>query len=336
MMRQGTGILRRALDRASAGKAMKPVRPVCRVPADAVEVGRPQGLECAVEIVAGDALGDRFGCDAAQCERGMMFRGAADVEGACAAIANPPAFLRTGSWSSIYNAADATVMLIHDDLDGARELFERALQDAEQEQRRVYIAVARLGLAAVSRQAGDLDKSERHCEAALRELVEVGARPAAVHALEEAAATAVASGDHVLGTRLFAAATCERERLGYVRGPAVMAAYNELLTTARVDLREAAFEEAWESGLALTVAEAAGRLRGNRGPRKRPAVGWESLTPAELEVVRLVAEGLSNKVVAERLFLSARTVTTHLSHVYAKLGVSSRSELAVLAARRRP
>ncbi len=55
--------------------------------------------------------------------------------------------------------------------------------------------------------------------------------------------------------------------------------------------------------------------------------GWERATPAEREVVRHVVQGLSNRETGERLFVSARTVETHLSHVYAKLGISSRVEL---------
>jgi DNA-binding CsgD family transcriptional regulator len=71
-----------------------------------------------------------------------------------------------------------------------------------------------------------------------------------------------------------------------------------------------------------------------RGERKRPASGWASLTPTELSVVKLVAEGLSNQQVAERLFIAPRTVGTHLTHVYAKLGLSTRTELAVAVLRR--
>jgi DNA-binding CsgD family transcriptional regulator len=71
-----------------------------------------------------------------------------------------------------------------------------------------------------------------------------------------------------------------------------------------------------------------------RGQRRRPSSGWEGLTPTEVEVVRLVADGLSNPDIAERLFISRKTVTTHLSHVFGKLGVSSRSELSAEAVRR--
>lgn len=75
-----------------------------------------------------------------------------------------------------------------------------------------------------------------------------------------------------------------------------------------------------------------GIVRGRRGPRRRPDTGWQSLTPTESDVVRLVAEGLSNRLIGERLFISRRTVETHVSHVFAKLGVRSRTEIATLAA----
>jgi predicted ATPase/class 3 adenylate cyclase/DNA-binding CsgD family transcriptional regulator len=70
-----------------------------------------------------------------------------------------------------------------------------------------------------------------------------------------------------------------------------------------------------------------------RGERKRPASGWASLTPTECDVVRLLSEGLANKDIAARLFVSPRTVQTHLTHVYTKLGLTSRVQLAQEAAR---
>lgn len=74
--------------------------------------------------------------------------------------------------------------------------------------------------------------------------------------------------------------------------------------------------------------------RGQRGTRRRPSVGWASLTPTERNVVGLVVEGLSNPQIGERLYVSRRTVQTHLVHVFAKLDVSSRAQLAAEAARR--
>jgi DNA-binding CsgD family transcriptional regulator/tetratricopeptide (TPR) repeat protein len=67
-----------------------------------------------------------------------------------------------------------------------------------------------------------------------------------------------------------------------------------------------------------------------RGPRRRPASGWESLTATEREVSLLVAEGLTNGAVARRLYVSPHTVNTHLRHVFAKLGVANRVALAAV------
>ena len=73
---------------------------------------------------------------------------------------------------------------------------------------------------------------------------------------------------------------------------------------------------------------AAGIKRGSRRSHVRATSGWESLTETEHKVVALVAQRLSNPEVAERLFISRYTVESHLKHIYRKLGLSSRLELA--------
>ena len=82
----------------------------------------------------------------------------------------------------------------------------------------------------------------------------------------------------------------------------------------------------------LSIEEAIAYAQRGRGERKRPASGWSSLTPTERDVVRLVSHGLTNNDIAARLFISPRTVQTHLTHVYAKLGLTSRVQLAQEAA----
>lgn len=62
--------------------------------------------------------------------------------------------------------------------------------------------------------------------------------------------------------------------------------------------------------------------------------GWASLTGTERTVAMLLAEGLSNPDIAARMFISRRTVQFHVSNILAKLGLSSRVELAALVARR--
>jgi DNA-binding CsgD family transcriptional regulator len=64
------------------------------------------------------------------------------------------------------------------------------------------------------------------------------------------------------------------------------------------------------------------------------AEGWDRLTRAERRVVELLGDGLTNREIAERLFVSPRTVETHLSHVYDKLGVRRRAHVAAEVLRR--
>jgi DNA-binding CsgD family transcriptional regulator len=74
------------------------------------------------------------------------------------------------------------------------------------------------------------------------------------------------------------------------------------------------------------------RPPGGGGPRSAP--DWPELTESEFAVVSLVAQGATNREVAERLYLSPYTVNSHLRHVFTKLGIRSRVELARLAAQR--
>jgi DNA-binding CsgD family transcriptional regulator len=88
----------------------------------------------------------------------------------------------------------------------------------------------------------------------------------------------------------------------------------------------------------LARADAVLRQAGIRRGRKRPhapaRVGWESLTSTETTITVLVAEGLSSPQIGERLYISRRTVQTHLAHIFAKLDMSSRAQLAASVTRR--
>jgi DNA-binding CsgD family transcriptional regulator len=128
------------------------------------------------------------------------------------------------------------------------------------------------------------------------------------------------------------ALTAEDAGTGFARrGDAAAAApllHQALASYERLDAaREAARAEA-------TLREL-GIRRGRRGARRRPQLGWESLTPTEHRVVDLVVEGLSNPQIGERLFVSRRTVQTHLAHVFTKLGIAARAQLAAEAMRHR-
>jgi predicted ATPase/DNA-binding CsgD family transcriptional regulator len=133
--------------------------------------------------------------------------------------------------------------------------------------------------------------------------------------------------------RLLAAADGARRTLQYL-APGFTAnrdAAARAASHARDVLGEDRFTQAWDEGQALTLDDAVAYAARKGGGRKRPAVGWASLTPAELEVVRLVSEGLRNEAIARRLFIAPGTVKVHLSHIFAKLGITTRTELAAQA-----
>jgi DNA-binding CsgD family transcriptional regulator len=133
--------------------------------------------------------------------------------------------------------------------------------------------------------------------------------------------------------RLFGTAEAIRQRTGEVRFQIYQAGYESSVAALRDALGDTEFDCAWAEGAALSTEEAIAYVQRGRGERKRPASGWGALTPTERDVVRLVSEGLGNNDIASRLFVSPRTVQTHLTHVYTKLGLTSRVQLAQEAAR---
>lgn len=135
--------------------------------------------------------------------------------------------------------------------------------------------------------------------------------------------------------RILGAAESARLVIGRPRSPAVRDEYDAAVADLRAALSTAEYERAWAEGTELAVGDATELVARGRGPRDRPGSGWESLTPTERDVVRLAVEGRTNAEVGARLFMGRTTVKTHLSHVYAKLGVANRTELATLAAARR-
>ncbi|HEY2218164.1 MAG TPA: AAA family ATPase [Gaiellaceae bacterium] len=99
------------------------------------------------------------------------------------------------------------------------------------------------------------------------------------------------------------------------------------MTESRAPLREAA--QTFDALGQLRFAERARReLRASgEAPRRRKPETWAQLTPQELQIAQLAAEGLSNREIGERLYLSHRTVGSHLYRLFPKLGVTSRAQL---------
>ncbi|GGM49873.1 LuxR family transcriptional regulator [Longimycelium tulufanense] len=92
-------------------------------------------------------------------------------------------------------------------------------------------------------------------------------------------------------------------------------------------------DAAWDLARAEARLRDAGLRHGIRAPRRRPKTGWAALTDTERKVARYVTEGLSNPAIANRMYLSRRTVQSHVSSILGKLGLSSRVELAATVSR---
>ncbi len=138
--------------------------------------------------------------------------------------------------------------------------------------------------------------------------------------------------------RLFGAAEALREAIG-AGSPRYHANYDRTVASVRSGLGDEAFAAAWAAGRALPLAEAvaeamavASTAPGNGDSRDAPTLDDRyGLTAREIEVLRLITAGRSNPGIAEALFISPRTAQTHVQHIFAKIGVSSRAEAAAFA-----
>jgi excisionase family DNA binding protein len=140
-------------------------------------------------------------------------------------------------------------------------------------------------------------------------------------------------GDPRLAAELLAAGAAGRERLGMPLRPANEALLNEVAATVRQRLGDQPFASAWEAGRALpleTAAERAATVFAAVTSAEPPPYG---LTRRERDVLRLLAEGRSDREIAEALFVSPRTASAHVSAILAKLGVESRAAAVALAFR---
>ena len=213
------------------------------------------------------------------------------------------------------------------DLDAAAGHLLEALETSQGVGDLAVSAEALQRLSVVARRRENDSEAGVLAQRALELSARVGTLPGIATSLELLAGLA-AEGRPEVALRLLAAAQAAREPQGLARSQPDQARHDLDLARLRCAVADDAFAAAWAEGAALSADEAvAYALRGRRSG-ERPVTGWESLTSAEKEVVRLVCEGLSNPEVGRRLFISPRTVGHHLTHVFDKLGVRSRGALA--------
>jgi predicted ATPase/class 3 adenylate cyclase/DNA-binding CsgD family transcriptional regulator len=223
----------------------------------------------------------------------------------------------------------AQVALANGDLIAARRWADEAVSTTAG----WWLMPALTTRARTAKAQGEPEQAERDLHDALVLAVDVQAGTGVADIFECLADLRADAGSAREAARLFGAAEGIRQRIGEVRFQLYQAGYQASVTALRQTMDEDDFTCAWAEGAALSTAEAIAYAQRGRGERKRPASGWASLTPTERDVVRLVSEGLANNDIATRLFVSPRTVQTHLTHVYTKLGLTSRVHLVQEAAR---
>ena len=150
-----------------------------------------------------------------------------------------------------------------------------------------------------------------------------------IHWLELSSVVSSQYEDHDRAAHLAGAAERLRDELQLTyRFPDQQSWLDHAESAGRAALGPDLWTNAKRRGRDTQFADAIGYATRARGPRARPSMGWGSLTPAELEVTRLIAEGLTNPQIAERLLMGRATVKTHVSHALTKLGLSNRHQLA--------
>ena len=182
---------------------------------------------------------------------------------------------------------------------------------------------------------GDYELAVAHLRESLAVLGEPG-NPVYMINLELLAAAVSMQGEHGRAARLFGTADALREAVGASVLASVRADYDQGVAAARAGLGEAAFATAWSEGWAMSPKQAMeyALYEKEPGPSPPPKDDKAGLSAREVEVLRLVSQGLTDPQVAERLYLSPRTVGWYLRSIYRKLGVPSRAAAVKAAAER--
>ncbi|HEX5500487.1 MAG TPA: LuxR C-terminal-related transcriptional regulator, partial [Thermomicrobiales bacterium] len=228
------------------------------------------------------------------------------------------------------------------DLDQAASLFEEALallRDIGASGTSIY-TLGNLG--EIARARGNLPEAAALLRESLSLAVAQDNKRGIVSDLESLAGVAGACGNPEQAARLYGAAARLRETIAAPIPPAGQETFERDVASVRAMLDEPTFAAAWSEGRALPWEEATAEANAITGEIAAPSGGkamragaaTHGLSPRETEVVKLIADGRSNQEIADALFISNRTVTTHVGNIFAKLNLDSRAAVAAWAIRR--
>ena len=319
------------------------------------EPDMPESARAKLLLVAGTLAQGRSDWEPARVfleESLALFRQLGDEEGAAYALANMglvdlgqkryeqgltlieesvDSFLEIGGkWpaSPILGFA-AAASLSQNDISRARQLAEKGLSLAREVGARDAIYLTLHALATVARAEGDQERAARLFGEGLTLSAETEDHSSIAYFLQGLATIAASADRLARAARLWGAAEAllERTEIVYAHAPDP-SLYHRQVSAARSHLDDTAWTAAWIEGRAMTAEQALAYALEQEDAAPEPAAPEPypaGLSAREVEVLRLVAQGLTNAEVAKELFISSRTVNRHLNSVYQKLGVSSRA-----------
>jgi predicted ATPase/DNA-binding CsgD family transcriptional regulator len=232
------------------------------------------------------------------------------------------------------NAGLAEVLRLQGDTERAEQVGTLVLDLAERNEDHFNTAGAKLTLGRLAAGRGEWAQAQRTHHAALSVIVADDYRVLLPGALDALAEDAAGLGRPLDAARILGAANGVRATFGIVDWLPKRAQSAALSERLRAQLGDERHQAAITDGADLSAEQAVALVQRARGARNRPSDGWESLTPTELAVAHHAGDGLTNPQIAGRMFITRGTVKSHLAHIYAKLDVRNRAELAAEVARR--
>ncbi|HZS93951.1 MAG TPA: tetratricopeptide repeat protein, partial [Chloroflexota bacterium] len=229
---------------------------------------------------------------------------------------------------------------LSNDLDQAQALYDQSWTLWKEARGVAGVASARHKLSLLHRRRGEREFAVPLLRESLQLQQELGNKQGIAECLAGLGGIAYDRGDFQRAIRLLAAAERVLETIGAPLAPADRVEYERDLAAARGALGESAWHEAWKQGQALTLEEAVAEALSDTEPAPAPSSSPRPptsssepvpLSAREREVAILITRGLSNREIATALTITEKTAANHVDHIFTKLDLHSRTQIAMWA-----